>query len=123
MNGIGPLAGGALGGGAGGIQQILALRQQLVDRSHLLREIHKPVAGTEAAPANDFANTLKSALDSVTASQNRAEALTTGYERGEVTDIAKVMLARQEAGVAFEATLQTRNRLLSAYQDIMRLGV
>jgi len=44
------------------------------------------------------------------------------YERGEVTDIAKVMLARQEAGVAFEATLQVRNKLLSAYQDIMRMG-
>ena len=114
---------GFIGGGAGGIQQILALRQQLVDRSQLLREVHKPSAETESAPANDFANTLKSALDGVTASQNRAEALTTGYERGEVTDIAKVMLARQEAGVAFEATLQTRNRLLSAYQDIMRMGV
>ena len=55
--------------------------------------------------------------------QSRAEALSDGYERGEVTDIAKVMLARQEAGVAFEATLQVRNRLLSAYQDIMRMGV
>ena len=43
--------------------------------------------------------------------------------RGEVTDVAKVMLARQEAGIAFEATLQVRNRLLSAYQDIMRMGV
>jgi hypothetical protein len=36
------------------------------------------------------------------------------YERGEVTDIAKVMLARQEGRVAFEATLQVRNKLLSA---------
>jgi flagellar hook-basal body complex protein FliE len=52
-----------------------------------------------------------------------AEDLSAAYERGEVTDIAKVMLARQEAGIAFEATLQVRNRLLSAYQDIMRMGV
>ena len=123
MSGIGPLGASALGTGAGGIQQILALRQQLVDRSQLLREIHTPVAAAESAPTNDFANTLKSALDGVTATQKRAEALSTGYERGEVTDIAKVMLARQEAGMAFEATLQTRNRLLSAYQDIMRMGV
>ena len=55
--------------------------------------------------------------------QNNADTLTTGYEKGEVTDIAKVMLARQESGVAFEATLQVRNKLLSAYQDIMRMGV
>ena len=42
---------------------------------------------------------------------------------GETTDIAKVMLARQEAGVAFEATLQVRNKLLSAYQETMRMGI
>ena len=124
MSGVGPIGGGSIGGGAAGIQQILALRQQLVDRSQVLREVHKPEAiATEPAPAGNFANTLKSALDGVTATQNRAEGLTVAYERGEVTDIAKVMLARQEAGVAFEATLQTRNRLLSAYQDIMRMGV
>ena len=124
MSGIGSLGGGPIGLGAGGIQQILALRQQLVERSQVLRELHRPEASpSEPAATRTFANTLKSALDGVTASQNRAEALSTGYERGEVTDIAKVMLARQEAGVAFEATLQTRNRLLSAYQDIMRMGV
>ena len=114
---------GSMGGGAGGIQQILALRQQLVDHSQVLREIHTPASETQAAPGSGFANTLKSALDGVSASQNRAGDLSVAYERGDVTDIAKVMLARQEAGVAFEATLQTRNRLLSAYQEIMRMGV
>ena len=124
MSGIGSIGAGPIGTGAGGIQQILALRQQLVDRSQLLRQVHTPATAVpEAGPTDTFADTLKSALDGVTASQKRAEALTTGYERGEVTDIAKVMLARQEAGVAFEATLQTRNKLLSAYQDIMRMGV
>ena len=126
MNGIGSLGASGLGG-AGSIQQILALRQQLVDRSQILRQAHAPeadgVAQAETGPTRTFATTLKSALDGVTATQNRAEALTVGYERGEVTDIAKVMLARQEAGIAFEATLQTRNKLLSAYQDIMRMGV
>ena len=57
------------------------------------------------------------------AAQTRSCDITAAYERGEVTDIAKVMLARQEAGVAFEATLQVRNKLLSAYQEIMRMGV
>jgi flagellar hook-basal body complex protein FliE len=33
------------------------------------------------------------------------------------------MLARQEASVGFETTLQVRNKLMSAYQDIMKLGV
>lgn len=115
-------------GGAAGIQQIIALRQQIIDRSQLLQQLHAPEAGAEAAqgaggPAGGFAGALKSALDGVSATQNRAEAISEAYERGEVTDVAKVMLARQEAGVAFEATLQVRNRLLTAYQDIMRMGV
>ena len=73
--------------------------------------------------AIEVMDALRGALDSVAATQGKAEALTSAYERGEVTDVAKVMLARQESGIAFEATLQVRNRLLSAYQDIMRMGV
>ena len=115
MSGIAPLTGG-------GIQQILAMRQQILDRSSLLKDVHTAAqAAPTAAPAPTGA--FGDALDGVAAAQAKTETLSAGYERGEVTDVAKVMLARQEAGVAFEATLQVRNRLLSAYQDIMRMGV
>ena len=112
-------------GGAGGIQQILSMRQQIIDRSNLLQQVRGAAPATDGpqAPAQGFSGALKHALDGVNASQQKAEDMSTGYEKGEVTDIAKVMLARQDAGVAFEATLQVRNRLLSAYQDIMRMGV
>ncbi|BBC72156.1 flagellar hook-basal body protein FliE [Altererythrobacter sp. B11] len=116
-------------GGAGSVQQIMEMRQQLLDRSRLLKELHEakaggaPQAAEQAPPGGGFADTLKTALDGVNASQSRAEQLSGAYERGETTDIAKVMLARQEAGVAFEATLQVRNKLLFAYQEIMRIGV
>ena len=123
-----PISSGPIStGSAGGIQQIIAMRQQIIDRSQLLQQLHAPHPGTEVpaagGPGGGFANALKSALDGVSATQTNAENLSVAYERGEVTDVAKVMLARQEAGVAFEATLQVRNRLLSAYQDIMRMGV
>lgn len=125
MNGPAGIGGA---GGAAGIQQIIALRQQIIDRSQLLQQVRTPQSGAEApaeanGPAGGFTDALKSALDQVNQSQGKAEALGEAYQRGEVTDVAKVMLARQEAGVAFEATLQVRNRLLSAYQDIMRMGV
>jgi flagellar hook-basal body complex protein FliE len=114
-------------GNAAGIQQIIALRQQIIDKSQLLQQLHAPQAGAAPAetsgPAGGFQNALKTALDGVSATQNKAEDISAAYERGDETDVAKVMLARQEAGVAFEATLQVRNRLLSAYQDIMRMGV
>ena len=119
MSGIGGI------GGAGGVQQIIALRQQIIDRSQLLQHLHAPDAASApaTAPTGGFTGALKSALDGVQATQGRAETLTDGYEKGQVMDVAKVMLARQEAGVAFEATLQVRNKLISAYQDIMRMGV
>ena len=115
-------------GGAGAINQVMALRQQIIDRTSVLQELHqdKTAAPTEARPAQDsggVADSLRSALDEVNSAQQRSGDITAAYERGEVTDIAKVMLARQEAGVAFEATLQVRNKLLSAYQEIMRMGV
>lgn len=117
-----------IGGGAAGVQQIMALRAQIMDRSQVLQQLHTPqasapVASTQAAPAQNFADAFKTALDGVNATQMKAEGISEAYQRGEVTDVAKVMLARQEASVSFEATLQVRNKLLSAYQDIMRMGV
>lgn len=108
-------------GSASSIQQIIALRQQLVERSEVLQQIHGPAPAALDAKET-FGDALRSALDGVSGAQNRAEGLSAAYERGEVNDVASVMLARQEAGVAFEATLQVRNRLLTAYQDIMRMG-
>ena len=65
----------------------------------------------------------EAALKSVNDGQQQASALSDAYERGETIDIAKVMLARQQAQVGFEATLQVRNKLLSAYKDIMSMPV
>lgn len=117
----------------GGLQQVMALRQQVVQQSDALRNLRESGgvgAGEGAVPAQQseaagggFADTLRSTLDQVSAAQARSSDISAAYERGEVTDVAQVMMARQEAGVAFEATLQVRNKLLSAYQEIMRMGV
>lgn len=118
--------------GGGGLQEVLALRRQIVDQSDALRNLREAGAaggpGQSAAPTTGqvgggFADTLRSTIDQVSATQARSSDITAAYERGEVTDIAQVMMARQESSVAFEATLQVRNKLLSAYQDIMRMGV
>ena len=127
MNPIGPV------NGASNVQSIIAMRDAALERSKLLRELQESktqptgvptgVPATQPTGATSFIDTLDGALGSVNASQQKSAAITEAYERGEVTDVAKVMLARQEAGVAFEATLQVRNKLLSAYQEIMRMGV
>ncbi|TIX51527.1 flagellar hook-basal body complex protein FliE [Alteraurantiacibacter aquimixticola] len=119
--------------GAAGLQQVMALRQQVMQQSDALKSLREAgVSGgtvsTGAANGSEtigggFADTLKSTLEQVSAAQAKSSDITAAYERGEVTDVAQVMMARQESGVAFEATLQVRNKLLSAYQEIMRMGV
>lgn len=118
-------------GSTPGVAQVMALRRQIVDQTQSLRNLREAggpgqapqTSGTPSAPDGGFAGTLRSAVEQVNATQMRSSEITSAYEQGQVTDVAQVMMARQEAGVAFEATLQVRNKLLSAYQDIMRMGV
>jgi flagellar hook-basal body complex protein FliE len=115
-------------GGAMSVDRVMALRAQILERNTALARAGAagpagaPTAAQPAGPAS-FANSLTQALNSVNDSQNRASDISASYERGETIDIAKVMLARQEASVSFEATLQVRNKLLSAYKDIMSMPV
>lgn len=118
---------GAVGRVSFGLEDVMQLRSQVLARSAALRDVRAASRGEQAfapaqAPGAGFADTLHTALRQVNAVQARSSAMQVAYERGQVTDIAQVMLARQEAGVAFEATLQVRNKLLNAYQDIMRMG-
>ena len=111
-------------GGVGGIDRVMALRAQILERNAALSRASQtgPVAPTEAKPTS-FADTLSDALKSVNDGQNAASKLSESYERGETVDIAKVMVARQQASVGFEATLQVRNKILAAYKDIMSMPV
>jgi flagellar hook-basal body complex protein FliE len=102
------------------------LRAQIIEKSQILQQIHAPqtqATGSAQSSQGNFTDKLHDAMQSVNATQQRADQLTTAYETGQTQDVAKVMLARQEASVGFEATLQVRNKLLSAYQDIMKMGV
>ena len=111
-----------------GPADVMALRREVLARSTALQEVRaasdapRMQGAAPATPAAGFADTLSNALQQVNSVQQRSSDMQVAYERGAVTDIAEVMLARQEASVAFEATLQVRNKLLSAYQDIMRMG-
>ncbi|MET0372996.1 MAG: flagellar hook-basal body complex protein FliE [Rhizorhabdus sp.] len=79
--------------------------------------------GNAAAAPDSFVSTLRGAIGEVNNQQAKSSAITESYERGETTDIAAVMLQREQASVGFQATLQVRNKLLSAYKDIMSMPV
>ena len=94
---------------------VLSLRNAVIQRSDAL----KNVARSEVIEQPSFGKLL----GAVNAAQGEASAASAAYERGDTSDIAAVMLARQKSSVAFEATLQVRNKLLSAYRDIMNMPV
>lgn len=71
----------------------------------------------------DFGSAISNALQQVNAQQSKASELTESYERGDTHDIVSVMIERQKASLGFETTLQVRNKLLSAYRDIMNMPV
>ncbi|WP_454278836.1 flagellar hook-basal body complex protein FliE [Sphingomonas sp. Marseille-Q8236] len=119
-------------GGAMSVDRVMALRAQILERNQALKAASQAGANqaaqaaqtqAPAAPANSFSDTLETALKGVNEGQQQAARLSESYERGETVDIAKVMMARQQASVGFEATLQVRNKLLSAYKDIMSMPV
>ncbi|MHA6721755.1 flagellar hook-basal body complex protein FliE [Sphingomonas sp. RS2018] len=117
-------------GGAMGIDRVMALRNQILERNQALSRAAAdagnapaPIGNSAPAKPASFADTMGEALKSVSQAQSQATDLSAQYERGETIDIAKVMLARQQASVGFEATLQVRNKLLAAYKDIMSMPV
>jgi flagellar hook-basal body complex protein FliE len=103
--------------------RLLQMRSSIIDQNAALRR----AAGDTAAPAKpedgSFGSVLQDAVQSVNAQQQKAQDLSAAYERGETNDIVGVMIERQKASIGFEATLQVRNKLLSAYRDIMNMPV
>lgn len=85
----------------------------------------RPGDGTAAtaSPLQALGQHFRAVLNEAAASEARAGHLAQNYEAGLETDVATVMMARQKASLAFEATLQVRNKLLSAYKEIMSMPV
>ena len=72
----------------------------------------------------DFSSTLKGAIDKVNETQHHAKELSQAFEVGKPgVDLPQVMIAKQKASVSFQAMVQVRNKLVSAYQDIMNMQV
>jgi len=88
------------------------------------------LARRAAAPQNDandnvgFSSALKGALQSVSASQNRATDLQTAVQMEDPSvSLEQTMVAIQKAQIGFQATLHVRNRMVQAYTDIMNMQV
>jgi len=87
----------------------------------------QPLARTGAAGAaqgSNFSSAMADALKSVSDSQNEAQRMQreVALDNPNVS-LEETMIAMQKAQIGFQATLQVRNRLVSAYTEIMNMQV
>ena len=78
---------------------------------------------TQRQPSEGFGDRITNAIDQVAASQNKTMELVKAYEMGMENDISKVMINQQVLSLGFQMTLNVRNKVLSAYKDIMNMPV
>ena len=91
------------------------LRQNILEKANeVFLENKKP---------EEFSKKINEAINSVAESQNKAAQITKDYELGKETDLTKVIMQQQISNIAFQMTLNVRNKVLSSYKDIMNMPV
>lgn len=81
-------------------------------------------AASAAATGKDFAALLKNSLDGINRSQVDATRLARDFELGAPNaSLNDAMISMQKANLSFQQLVQVRNRLVSAYHDIMNMQV
>lgn len=70
-----------------------------------------------------FAESLREAVDAIDTSQQKAQQLENAKAAGSPVDVSQVMVALEKADLSFQAMVEVRNKLVSAYQEIMNLQI
>lgn len=78
---------------------------------------------TPASGKTDFGDLVTGALAKVNDTQVQSSNMRAAYDRGEDIALTDVVLGMQKSSLAFEATLQVRNKVLKAYEDILNMPV
>lgn len=105
-----------------------------IDPNQLLAQMRAMQGQAQVAPINpqqvnntssvDFGDLMKNAVGQVNELQQTSNQLKTGFEMGDPNiNLSDVMIASQKASVAFEATVQVRNKFVEAYQEVMRMSI
>ena len=81
------------------------------------------VGSVTSVSENSFADILMDKIQTADALQKKANSLTEKMLAGEDIDLHEVMIATEKAEVAMQLTLQIRNKLLEAYQELTRMQI
>ncbi|GAB3067366.1 flagellar hook-basal body complex protein FliE [Virgibacillus ainsalahensis] len=83
---------------------------------------NKPDITPGEAQAN-FADTLKSAIDSVNNTQIKSDEKTNALAQGNIENLHDVMITAQKSSVALETTVQVQKKVVDAYNEVMRMSI
>ena len=86
-------------------------------------EIANKVQKIEASSGASFSELLHNALTEVDNLQKISGVSSTKLTTGEITDLHSVMIAGEKANLALQLTVQVRNKVIEAYQEVMRMQV
>ena len=85
------------------------------------------VAEAQSAPAGgaDFAKVLQNSIDQVNQTQQQAEGMAANFAAGDnsTANLHEVMVSLQKANLSFQEMVQVRNKLVTAYHDVMNMQV
>lgn len=101
-----------------------------VEMTRLLAEMQRLAAVADGRPTEataeteGFAELLRTSIAAVNDAQSTAGEMAAALERGDRSvSLPEVMVALQKASLSFQAMTEVRNRLVSAYQDIMNMPI
>jgi flagellar hook-basal body complex protein FliE len=103
-----------------GIDQMLSvLRATSAQAGSRTAEAQSATAG-----GADFAQILQNSIAQVNQTQQQAEGMAANFAAGDGNaNLHEVMIALQKANVSFQEMVQVRNKLVSAYHDVMNMQV
>jgi len=103
-------------------QSIYQEMQGMAEQSKLSLGEGSAIQGNPSS--QNFAELLSNAIGTVNEMQLESKNKAIGFEMGDKSlSLADVMVAKEKAGIAFEATIQVRNKVLEAYKQIMNMPV
>ena len=80
-----------------------------------------PIGGATATSGTSFGDTLKMALEEVSAAQESSQDIIQSFLRGDQVELHEVMAATEEAGLALEMLIELRNKLTDAYRTLINM--
>ncbi|WII72398.1 flagellar hook-basal body complex protein FliE [Bdellovibrio sp. 22V] len=80
-------------------------------------------ASSTAGTGKSFADTLKDAVSSVNEMQKASDKAMQNLATGKTDNVADVMIAAEKADIALKVMVQVRNKIIDAYQEVMKMQV